>query len=67
MIQQSIDLKDLNSWKVGGRAEHFCQPGNVDEVRQALEWAKENKVKVKEEEGGGGANKKKRIKQKNMI
>ena len=54
MIQQSIDLKDLNSWKVGGRAEHFCQPGNVDEVRQALEWAKENKVKVTPL--GGGTN-----------
>ncbi len=53
-IQEQVDLADYTSWKVGGRAEYFCLPNTVEEIREALTWAKENKDPVTYI--GGGTN-----------
>lgn len=38
-IEKNKDLKPFNSWHVGGAAEFFCQPTNVQELSQSLKWA----------------------------
>ncbi len=41
-IKQNESLKNFSFWKVGGPAEHFCQPENLQQLKEALAWAKEN-------------------------
>ncbi len=39
-------LQELNSWKVGGRADFFGQPKNREEILHYLRWAKQKKLPV---------------------
>ncbi|MFH1347277.1 MAG: UDP-N-acetylmuramate dehydrogenase [Candidatus Margulisiibacteriota bacterium] len=39
-------LKKHTSFRIGGPADYFCVPKNIDELRQALEFAKEKGLKV---------------------
>lgn len=39
-IQENIALRAWTFWKIGGPAEFFCLPASVDEVREAVEWAR---------------------------
>jgi UDP-N-acetylmuramate dehydrogenase len=38
-IQSQVSLKDWTWWKIGGPAEYFCLPENMDQVREAVEFA----------------------------
>ena len=37
-------LNNLNSWRIGGRADFFCQPESSDELKEVLQWAKQKKM-----------------------
>ncbi|MFQ5661956.1 MAG: UDP-N-acetylmuramate dehydrogenase [Candidatus Paceibacteria bacterium] len=45
-IKQNIPLKNLNTFKAGGNADYFCEVKSVDELKKAIEYAKENKLSV---------------------
>lgn len=38
-IAQRVKLANYTSWQVGGEAEYFCLPKNLDEVIAAQKWA----------------------------
>ena len=41
-IKTKEPLKNYSWWKVGGLADYFCQPQNLDQLKQALKWAKDH-------------------------
>ena len=41
-IKQNEPLKNYSWWKVGGPADYFCQPENPDQLKEALQWARQN-------------------------
>ena len=45
-IISNYPLSELNSWKVGGNADFFCEPANKEEIFFILKWAKEKKLPV---------------------
>ena len=53
-IQQNVLLADYTSWLVGGPAEYFCLPTNINELKEALLWA--DKLKLAVSVLGGGSN-----------
>ncbi len=54
LIQKNIPLANLTSWRVGGEAEFFCAPGNIDEMEEALVWASKKNLTITVL--GGGSN-----------
>ncbi len=53
-ILQNHNLAQYTSWLIGGDAEYFCAPTNLEELKQALRFADEKKIKVTIL--GGGSN-----------
>lgn len=53
-IKQHVPLASLTSWLVGGPAEYLCFPKNLDEVREAQQWAQQKNLPVTIL--GGGSN-----------
>ncbi len=53
-IRQNILLASFTSWQVGGPAEYFFLPQNLDELKAAVAWAEEQKMPVSVL--GGGSN-----------
>ena len=53
-IKENESLKKWTWWKVGGPAQFFCEPKNKEELKEALEWSKENNKKYTVL--GGGTN-----------
>lgn len=53
-IQQHIPLHALTTIRLGGPASYFCSCGSVDEVQEALTYARKNKLRV--HVLGGGSN-----------
>jgi UDP-N-acetylmuramate dehydrogenase len=45
-IRENILLSIFTSIKIGGRARYFCEPGNIDELREALAFAKTKKLPI---------------------
>ncbi len=45
-IQKNILLLKYTTFKIGGSAKYFCVAENVDEIKEALEFAEKNKLKV---------------------
>lgn len=41
-IKKNESLKNYSWWKVGGSADYFCQPESPEELKEALQWAKQN-------------------------
>jgi UDP-N-acetylmuramate dehydrogenase len=39
-IREKVSLREYAWWKIGGPADFFCQPADVDEVREAMEFAR---------------------------
>lgn len=42
-IKQNVSLAEYTSWLVGGPAEYFCLPQSEAEVREAIQWAHDQK------------------------
>ncbi len=43
-IQTDISMADFTTYKTGGPAQYFCLPKNTEEIKQAITFAKENKL-----------------------
>lgn len=54
IIQTSVSLAPLTSWQVGGEAEFFSQPKDLQELKDAHAWAQKNSLPVTIL--GGGSN-----------
>jgi len=46
MILPNVSLREWNSWQVGGTAEFFCQPEDITQVREALQFAQAQGKKI---------------------
>ena len=46
MPQKDVILAPLTTLHVGGAAEHFAKVTTIDELRDALSWARENEQQV---------------------
>ncbi len=53
-IQTQVDLKNYTSWLVGGKADYFAEPSDIDELKDIYLWAINNKIQVVVL--GGGSN-----------
>lgn len=53
-IKENVSLAPLTSWRVGGNAQFYTAPRNIEEVKAALCWAEENSHVVTVL--GGGSN-----------
>ena len=45
-IQQNISLKKYTTWQIGGPAKYFVKVRSLDELKQAVQYAKENKLEI---------------------
>lgn len=45
-IDKDIDLKKYNSWKIGGPAEFFCLPETIDDMKEAVRFAKSKNLEI---------------------
>lgn len=45
-ITERESLQKHSWWKIGGKADYFCQPENGDELKEALLWAKNHQLKI---------------------
>jgi len=45
-IQENISLSKYTSFKIGGLARYFCAVENITEIKEALEFAGKNKLKI---------------------
>lgn len=54
MIQQNVSLQPYNTFGVAVNADYFCEITTIDELKQALKFAKENQQKIMFL--GGGSN-----------
>ncbi len=45
-IKKDIPLKEYSTFKIGGPAKFFCKVKNLDELEEAMEWAKKKNQKV---------------------
>ena len=43
-IKENISMAAYTTYKTGGAAQYFCLPKNIEEIKQALTFAKENKL-----------------------
>ena len=41
-IQQGISLKNYTTFKIGGKAKYFAEIKNLQELKQVIQWAKDN-------------------------
>lgn len=53
-VLNNVVLDQYTSWMVGGMAEHFCMPKTLEDLKEAIRFAKENKLPVTIL--GGGSN-----------
>ena len=53
-ILEKVLTAPYTSWQVGGVAEFFCIPTNIDELKEAIQWAHQNKKAI--HILGGGSN-----------
>lgn len=45
-IKSNEPLKDHSFYRIGGPAQHFCEPQNAEEAREALDFALKNRLQV---------------------
>lgn len=53
-ILNNVNLARYTSWLIGGSAEYFCQPISIEQLKEALLYAKQNSLKITVL--GGGSN-----------
>ncbi len=53
-ILKNVDLANYTSWLIGGAAEFFCLPINIEQLKAALFYAKQNNLRITVL--GGGSN-----------
>ena len=45
-IKQSVSLKGLTTWKVGGLAEWYLEPHTLEDIQLGLAWAKQHSLPI---------------------
>lgn len=45
-ISQNVKLAEYTSWMVGGNADHFCLPETLDDLKEAITFAKAQKLAI---------------------
>lgn len=50
--KQNVVLAPYTSWLIGGPAEYFVQPTNIDELKEAIVWAAEKRLALTVISGG---------------
>jgi len=53
-ILEKTNLAPYTSWKIGGDADFFCLPKNIDEIKKALDWSLKKSIPITYL--GGGSN-----------
>lgn len=53
-IESDVELARYTSWLIGGKADYFCLPTTLDELREAQTWAQSRKLDLAIL--GGGSN-----------
>ncbi|MCB9025043.1 MAG: UDP-N-acetylmuramate dehydrogenase [Bdellovibrionaceae bacterium] len=53
-LQENVCLKNYNTWRVGGEAQFFCRPPNLEILKEAVLWAHQNQFNLTLL--GGGSN-----------
>lgn len=53
-IREQVPLAPLTSWQIGGVADYFCTPKNIEEIKEAQNWAQEFRHSITVL--GGGSN-----------
>jgi len=43
-LKKEISLKELTTFRIGGKAKYFLEASNKEEVIEAIKWAKENSL-----------------------
>ena len=51
-IQKQVSLKQFTGWKVGGQAQYFCAPKNLDELKQGCLFGREKNLPINILSGG---------------
>ena len=47
LVQHNVPLAERTWFKLGGYAENFCAPDDVEQLRAALKWASAEQLKVR--------------------
>ena len=45
-ISQNVNLAEYTSWLVGGNADNFCLPETIEELKEAVTFAKNQNLKI---------------------
>lgn len=45
-ISQNVNLAEYTSWLVGGNADNFCLPETLDDLKEAVTFAKDKNLKI---------------------
>ncbi|WP_409479301.1 UDP-N-acetylmuramate dehydrogenase [Pseudobdellovibrio sp. HCB154] len=45
-ISQNVNLAEYTSWLVGGNADNFCLPKTLDDLKEAISFAKDKNLKI---------------------
>ena len=45
-IKSKVKLAEYTSWQIGGDADYFALPTSLDELKEAITWAREKSVSV---------------------
>ena len=51
-IQNNVALATYTSWLIGGPADHFCRPKDVEQLREAQSWARAKGLPITVLSGG---------------
>lgn len=51
-ILKNINLAPHTSWLIGGNAEYFCSPTDANQLKEALKFSQDNKLKITVISGG---------------
>lgn len=54
LIRENVLLAPFSTYKIGGKAERFCEPATEMELKEVIQWAKENDQPITVL--GGGSN-----------
>ena len=46
MFDQAVDLKKFSNYRIGGTAKYFKEAKTVEELIEAIKWARENKLPI---------------------
>jgi len=38
LIRPNIELASLTSWQIGGKADFYCEPETLDEIKECYQW-----------------------------